>query len=44
MKKNNLTKLLNILMRAKFCHLISDAGTPLLSDPGRVLVNQCVEN
>ena len=24
--------------------LVSDAGTPALSDPGRILVNECVKN
>ena len=24
--------------------LVSDAGTPLLSDPGRILINECLKN
>ena len=28
--------------QGKILSLISDAGTPLLSDPGRILLNECV--
>ena len=32
-----------VINQVKILSLISDAGTPLLSDPGRLLVNQCVD-
>ena len=39
MKKNNYKISLEYFNEGKILSLISDAGTPLLSDPGRLLVN-----
>ena len=44
MKKNNLTNIIKHFNEGKILSLISDAGTPLLSDPGRLLVNECLKN
>ena len=46
-KFNEKKKILNIIEyinQGKILSLISDAGTPLLSDPGRILINQCIES
>ena len=40
----NLTKITEILKDNKLISLISDAGTPGISDPGSILVNECVKN
>ena len=40
-KAHNIIEYIN---QGKILSLISDAGTPMLSDPGRILVNQCIEN
>ena len=42
-EKKNLTKIINILKDNKIVSLISDAGTPGISDPGMILVNECVK-
>ena len=46
--KFNEKKKLNIVIehikKGKILSLISDAGTPLLSDPGRILINKCIES
>jgi len=39
----NLSKIINLLKNNKLISLISDAGTPGISDPGAVLVNECVK-
>ena len=39
----NLSKIINLLNDNKIISLISDAGTPGISDPGAVLVNECLK-
>ena len=39
----NLTKIINILKDNKIVSMISDAGTPGISDPGAILVNECLK-
>ena len=43
-EKKKLTKIIEYFNEGKILSLISDAGTPLLSDPGRLLVNQCLDS
>ncbi len=42
-EKKNLEKIINIINEGKIVSLISDAGSPAISDPGRLLVNRCVK-
>jgi 16S rRNA (cytidine1402-2'-O)-methyltransferase len=41
-EKKNLSKIIDILKSGLIVSLISDAGTPSVSDPGAILVNECV--
>jgi len=43
-EKKNLVKIIEYLKYGKMISLISDAGTPGISDPGSVLVNECINN
>src|SRR6056300_2110861 len=40
----NLNKIISLLKSGEIISLISDAGTPSISDPGAILVNECVRN
>ena len=42
-EKKNLNKIINLLVNKKIISLISDAGTPTISDPGNLLINECVK-
>ena len=39
----NLQKIIDLLKNEKVISLISDAGTPGISDPGAILVNECLK-
>ena len=42
-EKKNLPKILDNLKKGQIISLISDAGTPGISDPGAILVKECVK-
>ena len=42
-EKKNLFQIINHLRNNKIVSLISDAGTPGISDPGAILIRECVE-
>ena len=43
-EKKQLTNIIKYFNEGKILSLVSDAGTPSLSDPGRILVNECILN
>ncbi len=43
-EKKNLIKIIELLKKGFIMSLISDAGTPGISDPGVILVNECIKN
>ena len=43
-EKKNTLKIMEYLKSGKKISLISDAGTPTISDPGSILVNECIKN
>jgi len=42
-EKRNIIKIIDLLKSGKIISLISDAGTPSISDPGSVLINECIK-
>ena len=43
-EKKNIKKVLNLLKENKIISVISDAGTPTISDPGSILINECIKS
>ena len=42
-ERKSILGIINEIKKNKIISLISDAGTPTISDPGTILVNQCIE-
>ena len=43
-ERKNLNKVINLIKNNRIVSLISDAGTPIISDPGTILIRECVKN
>jgi 16S rRNA (cytidine1402-2'-O)-methyltransferase len=43
-EKKNLVKVMEIIKSQKIVSIISDAGTPTVSDPGKIIINECLKN
>ena len=43
-EKKNLSKIVDLVKLGKIVSLISDAGTPCISDPGNLLLRECLKN
>ncbi len=43
-EKESSSKIIQYLKEGKILSLISDAGTPVLSDPGNLIINECIKN
>ena len=43
-EKKNSTKIINLLKKGFVISLISDAGTPSISDPGAIIIKECIKN
>ena len=42
-ESKNISKIIKILDSKKIVSIISDAGTPSISDPGSIIVNECIK-
>ena len=43
-EKKNLSKIIKLIKEGYYVSLISDAGTPSVSDPGAILIRECIKN
>ncbi|MDC1154884.1 rRNA small subunit methyltransferase 1 [Candidatus Pelagibacter sp.] len=43
-EKKNLPRIIKLLKNGSIVSIISDAGTPSISDPGSILISECIKN
>jgi len=43
-ERTNISKILKILNTNTIVSIITDAGTPAISDPGKIIINECMKN